>query len=112
MTTDRQDPEQLTALRAVLVGHLVVNGPVLLIICLSGAAGLALGSARLGALAGIVPAWIFWSLAVPRWRRWALAHGAPPDRTQRIAAATGLTWPKGLVLEKTEANLRDGSQRP
>ena len=105
------DFKKLTAARAVLVGHLVVNVPVVAIMCLGGVVGLAFGNAPVGALVGIVPGWIFWSLAVPRWRRWALARGAPADRTQQIAAATGLTWPKGFVLEKTEARIGDDQPR-
>jgi hypothetical protein len=103
---------KLTAWRAVLLGHLVVNGPVVGIICLAGAVGLALGSAPFGALVGIVPGWVYWSLAVPRWRRWALARGAPPERTQQLAAATGLTWPKGFVLERTEARIESKPPPP
>jgi hypothetical protein len=80
----------LTAASAVLIGHMVVSVPVVLIIGTGGLLGLALGSGRLGLLIGILPAWVFWSFTVPRWRRWALRRGAPPGRTQRIAAATGL----------------------
>jgi hypothetical protein len=100
-----QQPKNLSAGRAVLVGHLWVNVPVLVIIGLGSAAGAMLGYWRAGALVGIVPAWAFWSFTVPRWRGWATARCAPPEETQRLAAATGLTWPKGSVLEKTEARL-------
>jgi hypothetical protein len=105
-----QQGKNLSAGRAVLVGHLWVNVPVLLIIGLGSGAGAMLGYSRAGALVGTVPAWIFWSFTVPRWRRWAMACGAPPEETQRLASATGLTWPKGFVLQKTEARL-DGDER-
>jgi hypothetical protein len=100
-------PRALTAGHAVLIGHLVVSGPIVGIVGLAGLVGLALGSFRWGAVVGIVPAWVYWSFAVPRWRAWALARGAPPDRTQKLAASTGLTWPKGFILEKTEARSED-----
>jgi len=47
-------------------------------------------------------AWIWWSYAVPRWRRWALSAGVDPEELQRLAQKQLLVWPKGHFFEKTE----------
>ena len=99
----------LSAEEAVIRGHLVVTVPVLLILLsapllgylLFGFLGLGLG------FPGFVAAWLWWSFTVPRWRRWALRRGADPDRTQRLGELSGLVWPKGFFLEKTEFRLKD-----
>ncbi len=106
-SSSRETPAPLTSIsagKAVALGHLVVNLPVLVIM---------LGFAFIGLafipkfwlilfVVGFVLAWLWWSFAVPRWRRWALRHGAQPDRLQKLGAMTGLVWPKGSVFEKTE----------
>jgi hypothetical protein len=107
--TDPRSPRKLGAGRAVLLGHLFVNVPVLLLI---------IGFSVLGNillphgwfvffLVGFALAWTWWSLSVPRWRRWALNRGAPPDKLQRLAVATGLVWPKGWLPERTEVKPPD-----
>ena len=108
--TDPNSPSTRTALspsRAVACGHLIVTLPVLAIM----AAVAFLAWPRLGGssliIAGII-AWPWWSLAVPRWRRWALARGADPDALQRLAERTGLVWPRGWIFEKTEIPPRRG----
>ena len=90
--------------KAVLIGHLVVSIPVLIIMFGFAFVGriFALKFWLLFLLLGIILAWLWWSFAVPRWRRWALRRGAPADRLQKLAAATGLVWPKGWIFEKTE----------
>ncbi|MGH7603758.1 MAG: hypothetical protein ACRENK_07155 [Gemmatimonadaceae bacterium] len=102
----------MTTHQAILRGHLVVNGPVLLII--GGVAWLASlftkpasSGAGFGLLAGCFLAWPWWSFAAPRWRRWALAQGVHPVELQQAAVQTGLVWPKGSVFEKTELPPRD-----
>ena len=99
------DGQGLSAAKAVVVGHLVVTGPVLAIIAIVGLGGyvwFALPGLLMGGLVGCGVAWIWWSWTVPKWRRWALSRGASPDRGQRLAAATRLTWPRGWIFERTE----------
>lgn len=95
---------KISAGRAVFIGHLVVNIPVLVIII-----GFILGGRIIAPTLwllflpfGFILAWLWWSFTVPRWRRWALQRGAPADRLQKLAVATGLVWPKGSFFEKTE----------
>jgi len=98
----------MSAVRAVLIGHLVVTGPVLAIILAGGLLARALaGRFGLGLMFGVLPAWLWWSMAIPRWRTWALARGVDPTELQRIGALTGLVWPKGWIFEKTELPPRD-----
>ena len=95
--------------RAVAVGHLVVNVPVLAIIVLAYVVGL-ISIGPVGAIlclfVGIALAWVWWSAMVPRWREWARRRGADEDRTQQLAQVTGLVWPKGHMFEKTEFRRR------
>lgn len=97
----------MSAGKAVLLGHLFVNLPVLLLIVGFSVAGkIIVSDAWLSFLViGSVLAWTWWSFSVPRWRRWALERGASPDRLQKLAVATGLVWPKGWIPEKTEFKL-------
>jgi hypothetical protein len=105
----------MNAREAVMKGQLVINGPVILIILLGCGASyryfdraLANHNAQhvavacAGFLLSIALAWLYWSVAVPRWREWALNSGADPEEIQRLAVRTGIVWPKGWVFEKTE----------
>ena len=109
----------MSPVKAVVVGHLIVNGPVVVIIALVGWVGNAVIGSRqawatswpigwvVGLLAGCAVAWVWWSWSVPRWRRWAIKQGAAPDQLQRLAAATLLVWPEGSIFERTEFRPRD-----
>ena len=99
----------LKAGQAVLLGHLVVNVPVLTIIGLAYLIGyISIGPDRaiFCVPVGAVMAWVWWSAIVPRWREWVKNQGADEVRTQHLAQVTGLVWPKGSFLEKTEFRLR------
>jgi len=75
----------MTPARAVLVGSVVVNGPVFLLLFGPSAIVWWLGGApavlhaplgpRLALSFGlsVCVAWLWWSLAIPRWRIWALS---------------------------------------
>lgn len=93
---------------AALIGHLVVNLPVLLIIAAVTLVAFAIGAALgVAVIIGAVVAWPYWSFATPRWRQWALAKGVDETKLQRLASLTLLTWPKGSALEKTELPPRE-----
>jgi hypothetical protein len=99
----------LTPERAVLFGHLVVNLPVVGIIGSGYLLGYSLGNpiwAMIGMLLGVVLAWLWWSVSVPKWREWAKRQGADEARTQFLGQRSGLVWPKGSVFEKTEFRTR------
>jgi hypothetical protein len=89
--------------RAILVGHLVVTGPVFVIVFAGFFAASSVNVAGdIGVFVGAAVAWLYWSLAIPRWRAWALGKGADPRQLQRVGVATGLLWPKGWIFGKTE----------
>jgi hypothetical protein len=95
----------MTAEEAVKKGRLVVNLPPFAIM-----AGGLLGSATLlrnwftvlGCVASFGIAWLYWALAVPRWRIWALRSGADPEELQLLSVNGGVAGQKGSFFEKTE----------
>jgi hypothetical protein len=99
--------------RAVLLGHRYVSLPALAII-----AGVALigtvifGRDALGKslLVGIVPGWLWWSYAVPRWRDWVERQGLDEASIYSKAVYFGLVFPKGFFLEQTEFRRSDGTK--
>ena len=109
--------------KAIFVGQLVVNLPVLIIILVVSGLGILLTLSFLAPLSslqvwililgfvtpiivGASAGWLWWSFSVPRWRRWALQNGAPEDELQARAVVVGLVWPKGSFFEKTEFRLK------
>lgn len=103
--SNKHSASALTADRAVSIGQLVVNLPVVGIVALGGfLAYLVKGPAwtALGVLLGIIPAWLWWSIMVPRWREWAKRRGADEDETQLMGERRGLVWSRGSFFERTE----------
>lgn len=100
----RQTGKNISATKAVLVGHACITGGVFVVI------GVTVLVCRhfdvlsfpVAILVGAIVAWPWWSLTVPRWRRWAVRRGADAEELQKIGARTGLVWPKGWIFEKTE----------
>jgi hypothetical protein len=131
VTNSPSERPRVGVLKAILVGQLVVNLPAVLILlglsCLPVmvGSGIVVGFlerpgeplAWLGVgcfllLLGVIGfglAWLWWAFTVPRWRQWALKNGAPPERLQQLAVATGLVWPKGWIFEKSELRPKDRS---
>ncbi len=111
----------MSVARAILAGQLLVNLPTLLLIfgtpllgvlaARSYARVLGLSWICIGAgaalLVGCAVGWVWWSYAIPRWRRWALKRGVPPGALQKWAVLTFLVWPKGWIFERTEFKLKD-----
>jgi hypothetical protein len=88
--------------KAIVVGQLIVNLPAVCIIVATAFVGALMVPWEIAALAGALLAWLWWSYSVVRWRNWAIRNGNDPDRLQKFAVRTGLTWPKGSLFEKTE----------
>lgn len=93
--------------KAILIGWLVVNIPALIIMLGILIIGLTIKPSLwwLFLIIGSILGWTWWSFTVPCWRRWAHRNGTNPDKLQKVAVATGLTWAKGSVFEKTEAEI-------
>jgi len=103
----------ISQFRAISVGLLVVNGPVLLL--LFGPIWVFLVAIESGvidsvyswvgfvvAIFGFFLAWLWWSISVPRWRIWAYANVEDIQALKQRAVDVGLTWPDGHVFGKTE----------
>ena len=52
--------------------------------------------------AGFVLAWLWWSISVPRWRRWAYGRVEDIALLKEKAVGTGLIWRDGHFFRKTE----------
>jgi hypothetical protein len=90
---------------------MVVTIPVLLITGLLATLGWAfVGSAFLGIVIGIAAGWLGWSFTISRWRDWAIANGLQPGDVQDLAARTGLVWPRGSWVERTEFRRANGKR--
>jgi hypothetical protein len=91
----------MTAKRALLIGHGVVSVPVVILILVGIAPFIEVASFT---GRGLVTAWLWWSVVVPRWRLWAIARVSDVPRAElyRRAVATGLLWRGGHLLERTE----------
>jgi hypothetical protein len=62
-----------------------------------------------GFIGGFVVGWMWWSIAVTRWRIWALQHVRNIHELMEVAVAEKFIWPKGHFFERTE--IRTAGQR-
>ncbi len=85
----------ITALRAVMIGQLVVNLPVIAIVLLAFFLGGILFPEQpwISLAAAIVLGWLYWSFAIRRWRAWAISRGVPAAELTRMASFSGLARP-------------------
>jgi len=54
-------------------------------------------------------AWMYWSVATPKWRVWALQNVDNWKTLEARAVAALLIWPRGWIFEKTE--IKSAEQR-
>ena len=108
--------------RAIWIGLLIVNGPVLILLCAPLVAfgyavdhGLVPRSLNwiglFAFLGGFVAAWLWWSLSVPKWRLWAYERVSDISKLKEWAVAVGLTWPEGHIFSRTEIKSVDHARR-
>jgi hypothetical protein len=102
--------------RAVALGMLFVNGPIVPIMVgplflalpalhrleVDHGAGTAIFASMVGFGGGSALAWLWWSITVPRWRLWADKRVEDVAQLKILAVKAGLTWPDGHVFERTE----------
>ena len=96
--------ESISVKKAIFFGHLVVTGGIFIVIGVTVLVCHAFALLNVPSAAGLgaIIAWPWWSITVPKWRRWALERGADAEQLQKVGVRTGLIWPKGCILEKTE----------
>jgi hypothetical protein len=109
-------PHKLSVNRAIALGLLVVNGPVLPVLIapmvlltpymssIEHAFGLGIAIVVFfGSLIfGTAVAWLWWSVTLPKWRLWAYERVDDIPRLKDRAVRVGLTWPDGHIFAKTE----------
>jgi hypothetical protein len=99
--------------RAILIGTLVVNGPVFMLLFGpgfifvkfedTGFIGRSYNWVGLVVICvSFVLAWLWWSISVPRWRSWAYEHVKDVRLLKERAVGAGLTWRDGNFFGKTE----------
>ncbi len=105
--------EKISVLKAILIGLLIVNGPVLALLCgplfvfdQLQMRGLVSPSYNWFVvpifLAEFLLAWLWWSLSVARWRLWAYERVSDICALKKAAVNVGLTWPDGHFFSRTE----------
>ncbi|WP_028101582.1 hypothetical protein [Pseudoduganella violaceinigra] len=52
--------------------------------------------------AGFTAAWLWWSVSVYHWRRWARSRGMSAAEVQYHGEGANLLWPRGHFFERTE----------
>ena len=107
MSTSAQssrDVRKLSVAKAIAVGQVCVTGGVLVVMGLTVIICRVFHFLdwRIALFLGAILAWPWWSVSVPRWRRWALARGVDGKKLQKAAVSMGLVWPRGWIFEKTE----------
>ena len=65
------------------------------------------------ALIGIcfVAAWLWWSVAIPKWRLWAYERVEDIAEFKRRAVKAGLIWPDGSRFSRTEIKSAEHVER-
>jgi hypothetical protein len=96
-----------TALKIKWSARLLVNGPVLLLLVgpLYIFHGLAKSIPILSIalfIVGFILAWAWWSVAVSYWRKHWHRQGVEENIIQIYGEHSGILWPPGHLLEKTE----------
>jgi hypothetical protein len=102
---------ELTVSKAVAFGHATVTLPVVGIMSGVGFAvyvftgrisfvdGLGLnllwqfGRVVICAIVALIPAWMWWSYGVRRWRNWTQRRGIASESLEKLAVRTLLVWP-------------------
>jgi len=89
------------------MGHLAVNGPVLILlfgpaIIISMFFPNETAWSLAAFLCGFVLAWLYWSISLPKWRLWAYERVVDIPKLKRAAVDTGLMWREGHFFERCE----------
>lgn len=93
-----------TVRNTVLVGKVMVNGPVLPLMLgplmiMQTWFNLTPPVPQFIALGGgFIAAWLWWSVTVYHWRRWAQKRGMSPAEVQWHGQSANLLWPQGTLL--------------
>ena len=87
--------------RAVLVGHLTITIPAIVAFLLVVLLNLHIFGPPLllyYILAGVTLDWQWYSIALPRWKEWAVNKGVADSEVENLAQCAGLMWPGGAAV--------------
>lgn len=95
-------------LKVICYGILWVNIPALVFIYIFYKINISLFSSIYPKLfIGMILGWLWWSINVGYWRKWALRKGIKPDILQKYGQMFGIVWAKGSIFSKTEKKVKD-----
>lgn len=60
---------------------------------------------------GFLCAWLWWSIAMPKWRLWAYERVEDIGSLKKSAIDAQLTWPEGSFFERTEIKSASHAER-
>lgn len=96
--------EVLSDSKINLRGQLIVNIPVIGIICFSVIVFSMLIQFRLAVIISFVLGWLYWKYATPKWIKWAHSNDVDVDRITMIGKRGFLIWNKQYVVDVVEEN--------
>jgi len=104
------EAKSISVAKAILVGHLCVTGGVFIVLGITTFVCRAFNllSYPVAIVVGAIVAWPWWSLTVPKWRRWALGRGADAEGLQKIGLRTGWFGQKAAFLKRQKFRLGSG----
>jgi hypothetical protein len=97
-------PRNLSSIKAVLIGHVLINIPILLLTIVYFLLFPFLVNKGLLTFVTqfllFVFSWLWWSMLVPHWEKWAYAHVDDKQKLKSLSMKTGLTWSKDSFFSK------------
>jgi hypothetical protein len=116
-------PSRTSVGRALLIGELVINVPVIGLLVgvtagIIGAVGANYEKSRFvfpaAALIAFCLAWAYWSVVTPRWLLWAMNRVTDPKALRKAAIFGSILWPDtrwGRALNNTQWRSADMKRR-
>jgi len=98
---------KISVAKAIQRGHLVVSLPAGIVQLVGMTLPFILsagsrGSLLVGMFLGFILAWLYWSIAITKWKLWAYQNVEDLVALKQAAVNTYLIWPDGNIFNKTE----------
>lgn len=102
--------KSLSSIKAVIIGHVLINIPILLLTILYFLLfPLLINKGLLTFVTQFLLflfSWLWWSMLVPHWEKWAYANVDDKQKLKRLSIKTGLTWSKDSFFSKIGGSKR------
>lgn len=91
--------KRLSTIELINRGYLLVNIPSIIIILIVWFCLLAYFefNGKISAVLGGIFGWIYWSVAIKKWIKWALDNNVEPDRLLKIGQLSLLLWNRKII---------------